>query len=292
MSTKAPRESRGAFCFSLALPALLLTSLPPASAQAEPSDLALQLFSEGNWLAARAEARRVLLVSQTNETTRLVEAVCRLRCGMDADFVLQELSQSEQVSSDARCMAAYELGRDLWKRGLPVMAFPYLRQAFQDGTSRRLFLRAGCTLYLFLRQYPELSDSSPGLDAQLASCRRLWTKALSEECAIAPGSVRSASWTVKPAEWLISFYRHEIGPAIGQRCSLTPSCSEYARQALRAHGLLVGLAMFADRSVREPEVVANQAEPVMVNGRWRYRDSIGQHDWWMRPEYRKAGAGK
>jgi len=83
-----------------------------------------------------------------------------------------------------------------------------------------------------------------------------------------------------PARLLIRFYRVQISPAIGQRCSLHPSCSEYARQALLKHGPL-GLAMYADRAVREPRVVAERKNPVTRNGRRLYRDPLEEHDYWL-----------
>ena len=83
-----------------------------------------------------------------------------------------------------------------------------------------------------------------------------------------------------PARWLISLYRTQISPAIGRRCSLHPSCSEYARQAMRKHGLL-GLAMYADRGIREPRVVAERRHAIVVNGRVKYRDPLEEHDYWL-----------
>lgn len=83
-----------------------------------------------------------------------------------------------------------------------------------------------------------------------------------------------------PARWVISFYRNHVRPAIGQRCSMHPSCSEYAMQAINKHGAL-GLAIYADRAVREPSVIAECDEPVIINGRQRYPDPVCDHDWWM-----------
>ena len=39
---------------------------------------------------------------------------------------------------------------------------------------------------------------------------------------------------------LISGYQRWISPALGPRCRFAPSCSHYAADALRAHGLLRG----------------------------------------------------
>ncbi|WP_083271762.1 membrane protein insertion efficiency factor YidD [Alteromonas lipolytica] len=39
---------------------------------------------------------------------------------------------------------------------------------------------------------------------------------------------------------LIYFYRLFISPVLGQRCRFHPSCSVYALNALKSHGLLIG----------------------------------------------------
>jgi len=84
-----------------------------------------------------------------------------------------------------------------------------------------------------------------------------------------------------PARMFISLYRTQISPAIGARCSLEPSCSEYFVQAVKKHGAL-GVPIMADRFVREPSVFAAAEKPVvMPNGRIRYADPVSDHDFWM-----------
>jgi len=39
---------------------------------------------------------------------------------------------------------------------------------------------------------------------------------------------------------LIKLYQWIISPAIGPRCRFTPTCSEYAVEALKKHGLIKG----------------------------------------------------
>ena len=86
-----------------------------------------------------------------------------------------------------------------------------------------------------------------------------------------------------PARMFISFYRTQISPAIGDRCSLEPSCSEYFVQAVKRHGVL-GIPIMADRFFREPSVFAAAEKPViMPDGRIRYADPVCDHDFWMKP---------
>lgn len=46
-------------------------------------------------------------------------------------------------------------------------------------------------------------------------------------------------WTA-PLVWLIRGYQLLISPWLGSRCRFHPSCSQYAIEALRRHGLIRG----------------------------------------------------
>jgi uncharacterized protein len=48
----------------------------------------------------------------------------------------------------------------------------------------------------------------------------------------------------------IRLYQRFLSPALGQRCKYHPSCSEYAVQAIRTHGVLKGLVLAAWRLLR------------------------------------------
>ncbi|MEX6690754.1 membrane protein insertion efficiency factor YidD [Danxiaibacter flavus] len=39
---------------------------------------------------------------------------------------------------------------------------------------------------------------------------------------------------------LIKFYQYVISPALGPKCRFTPSCSQYALEALKKYGLFKG----------------------------------------------------
>ena len=41
--------------------------------------------------------------------------------------------------------------------------------------------------------------------------------------------------------WLISIYQRLISPLVGPCCRFHPTCSEYAKQALESHGLVMGI---------------------------------------------------
>ena len=61
---------------------------------------------------------------------------------------------------------------------------------------------------------------------------------------------------VRAALALIAVYQHTLSPALpvllgpGCGCRFTPSCSHYAAEALRRHGLFVGLFLAARRLLK------------------------------------------
>ena len=94
------------------------------------------------------------------------------------------------------------------------------------------------------------------------------------------------------ARAVVGFYRACVGPALGSRCALEPSCSHYFVLAARKHGWL-GLPLIADRFVREP-VVSAPDRPWVRNaaGAWRHPDPVEDHDWWFAPPRRPRGGAE
>jgi len=259
----------------------------PVPCAAEPRSLAFDLFTEGEWAACRTECSRLLGQDHGDDSVGLIKAMAEQRLGMDSTDALRHLSGSATSPPETAHHAQYELGRALWSAGQGRAAFGHLRSVFENATTPEVFLRAGCSLAALLDELPQLSKT-PALALELAACMPLWSERIQSECAPPPTGATN-SCLAEPPLWLIGFYRRQIAPAIGQRCSLSPSCSSYAVEALRKHGLL-GLAIYADRSIREPNVVSGRQAPVTVNGRRRYRDPLVDHDWWMGTEDRVSPA--
>jgi putative membrane protein insertion efficiency factor len=46
---------------------------------------------------------------------------------------------------------------------------------------------------------------------------------------------------------LIRFYQWVISPALGPKCRFTPTCSQYAAEALKKHGLVKGFILSVKR---------------------------------------------
>jgi putative membrane protein insertion efficiency factor len=51
-------------------------------------------------------------------------------------------------------------------------------------------------------------------------------------------------------QWIIRVYQLTLSPLLGPRCRFYPSCSQYALEALRAHGALRGCALALRRLLR------------------------------------------
>lgn len=49
---------------------------------------------------------------------------------------------------------------------------------------------------------------------------------------------------------LIKFYKYFISPLLGPRCRFYPSCSSYAIEALRLHGVIIGLYLTLRRLLK------------------------------------------
>lgn len=270
---KIPGLAPGIFFFGLSL-----------AAAAAPLDLAADLFAEGQWAAARTEARRVQThaVAAEADRARLLAAISALRLNPGDESARADLAalwQAPAADLETRCMAAYEFGLADWAAG-GAQAPAALEFAFLQTRQVPLFWRAGCSLYFYLKADRRLRKEKAAVWQSLQSCRDAWPLEVWRECR--PRRPAGHSLGSRPGKWIVQFYRAQIAPAIGARCDLEPSCSEYFQQASRAHGLL-GIPLMADRFVREPSVVAAKEKPVeMPGGGIRYADPVSDHDFWLK----------
>ena len=256
------------------------------SAIADPAlQLAGELYAENQWEAARTESLRAgseAVHPAEIARARLLAAQAALRLGREAAQAqgeLEALWRGADAPLEIRSEAAFESGRAAWAVRDRSAAYPALTFAFLNAREIPLFWRAGCSLYLFLKADKAGRRADPVLWQALLTCRDAWPAEIWRECR--PARRGGPAWASLPGRWIVRFYRAQIGSAIGARCDLQPSCSEYFLQASRAHGLL-GVPIMADRFVREPSVVSAQEKPVVTSGgRIRYADPLSDHDFWM-----------
>jgi hypothetical protein len=160
-------------------------------------------------------------------------------------------------------------------------------EAFRTASDPRVFRIAGAALYIILRDDKTFRDANSPLFTQVEMCRGTWSKsdladAKKSIAAVVPAKARRGPGALFAAG-VVGFYRLFVGPSIGDRCVLEPSCSRYFLAASRAHGLL-GVPMTADRFVREPVVSASDRQIRMPDGTWRHPDPVSDHDYWFAKE--------
>ncbi|MFR3792670.1 MAG: membrane protein insertion efficiency factor YidD [Blautia massiliensis (ex Durand et al. 2017)] len=71
---------------------------------------------------------------------------------------------------------------------------------------------------------------------------------------------------------LLRGYKRWISPHLGHHCRFTPTCSEYAMQALAVHGLGKGLLLTVWRLMRCQPFGKFGYDPVPPKGRWKSDD--------------------
>lgn len=77
---------------------------------------------------------------------------------------------------------------------------------------------------------------------------------------------------VKLFQFFIRGYQRLISPWLGPRCRFTPTCSNYALQALEVHGALKGSLLAVLRILRCNPLFPWGYDPVPPKGRWVHPD--------------------
>jgi len=85
---------------------------------------------------------------------------------------------------------------------------------------------------------------------------------------------------VAAAEGPLYVYQQLIGPHDGRACPSYPVCSLYARQALQAHGLLIGSWLMLDRLIHEGDDMHRGVWLLAVDGKRLY-DPLARNDFWL-----------
>lgn len=160
-------------------------------------------------------------------------------------------------------------------------------EAFRTARDPRVFRVAGAALDMLFQADKAFRNANSALATQVDMCRGGWTEKDIADAKACVNAITPAKQRRGPGAWLaagvVGFYRLFVGPAIGARCVLEPSCSRYYLEASRKHGIL-GVPMVADRFVREP-VESNSDRLIRKpNGSWRHPDPVSDHDWWFSEE--------
>ena len=112
-----------------------------------------------------------------------------------------------------------------------------------------------------------------------------WTEPWQEESLSAREKARNtgkaSSASQKVGQGLIRFFQIYISPVDGDRCPSYPTCSQYAMEAVRKHGAIVGLAMGFGRLIHESDEI-HRAPQIRVNDSYRYYDPVENNDFWWK----------
>ena len=79
----------------------------------------------------------------------------------------------------------------------------------------------------------------------------------------------------------IRVFQKFISPVDGVRCQFYPTCSEYGRQSVQAHGAVLGFFMSADRLIRDNAGVPERYPLIVKFGRLHYYDPVAANDFWF-----------
>ena len=268
---------KGGFIITTSL--ITIFSLISIVVQAETNhmlELAMSLFEDNNFRSCRFECIRTLSDDPFNKQAQFLCALSERRLGVDSTETLIKLCKDQENPPQIKDTACYELSRTYIDKKDYTRAFDVLKQLFSNTNIPSLFIRSGCSLAHLFDQKDQLISNNKGLYCQIDTCNLLFSDEIIKETALISQN-KNVSWTGLPAQWVILFYQTQIGPAIGQRCSLHPSCSRYAQQALAKHGFL-GIGFIADRMIREPDLVAQKSKPIVIEGRIKYLDPLKNHD--------------
>ena len=248
-----------------------LSSAPISSAET----LAEQLFAEGKWQQCRSECLRLLATSPDNSNIQLTSLQAQQRMGKNVTDDMTALADSTKTPQELRCEASYELALIHLDAKHSEDALDRLIYCFNHTKSGQLFAASTRKANTILNNNPALEEKHQELVSIIRTASRTWPRNRNV-------SADKSTWLpANPAMLVISFYRSQISPAIGARCSLHPSCSQYAVESLKKHPI-AGIGLTGDRMIREPDVVDAKDKPIVLQNKIKYSDPVSDHDFWMK----------
>jgi hypothetical protein len=79
---------------------------------------------------------------------------------------------------------------------------------------------------------------------------------------------------------MLRAYQVVFSPRDGRECPMYPTCTTYAKEAVKKHGMLLGFAMTCDRLTHEPDE-PKRVPSVIVRGHLRWFDPVENNDFWI-----------
>lgn len=250
--------------------------------------LVAELLAEGDWAGTRREGLRWLgahgAEAEGADEVRYAVAMARLGEG-DREGGLKGLSEvwrDEGAARGVRSRAGWAAWRAGWDGKSPNdEALEAAKTALETADDAEDFWLAGCALYFYAKKNPGALDGDAAVAMAVQASRDVWPVDVWKSCNPRTNGMKEGGGLGNVLKWpgrlVTAFYREGIRPAIGGRCGLEPSCSEFFLQATEKRGL-VGVAMGADRLIREPSVMAEGEETVTgPDGGVRVLDPVEDH---------------
>lgn len=250
---------------------------------ADAPSLARQLYAEQDWRGARREALRGSPDESDTEWDAAVAALAAARLfpqeRRDRAKAIRDVIEETECRNVA-AWTALELARMDWERDDLESAARLIEDAFTRAEDHDLFLQSAYLLRVLALRYPHRVSIPDAIRTQVMTVYSRVTPAI-EQAANPPGRQRSSRLSARVASGAVRFYQTQISPALGQRCSMYPSCSVYCVQACQRYGL-VGVAMTADRLIRETDHVNHRINPIVIDGVEKFHDPVHAHSFWFR----------
>ena len=106
-------------------------------------------------------------------------------------------------------------------------------------------------------------------------------------CTYSKSMQAEADRDTNPLSLMIESYRGPLNHFSAVRrgeCPMYPSDSKYSLQSIQKHGVFVGWIMAMDRLMRCGRDETRLSPKVLINGKWKYYDPVGNNDFWWSNE--------
>lgn len=262
------------------IPAIIIVGILFLYTNIYSSELVESFYSNKDYLSSYKESKRILILNSANEKIQYIYAVSQLHIDKITDKseainILQDIMKLKDTNNDLACLSSYKLGLFYIANNNFDKAFHFLSFVFFNAKNKDLFLHSSCSLFFLNTKNSTYKKNNPTLFEQISSTKYLWTDSLLKDCKINIKKNKNSE------NFIVYFYRRNIRPAIGDRCVIEPSCSEYFRQSYIKHGI-ISFPMIADRFFREPGIAADNKKMITTeNGLIKFKDLLTDHDFWM-----------
>lgn len=102
-------------------------------------------------------------------------------------------------------------------------------------------------------------------------------------CASSKEVTKESDTKFDPLYSIVKFYQGPLNHLSAVRrgeCPMYPSCSEYSKESIRKHGMIIGWMMTCDRLMRCGRDETKISPIIIVSGKWKYYDPVERNDFW------------